>query len=259
MRYARGEHAAPHFDRELTRPSAEQADDERLAHTPDLYLLAIAQCATSADTGLVSYLFPARVHAVTPRPQDALLLPRPPPPPPLQPRHIPVWVSPTIAVPKQSSPFSAFSRTRSRMSRFRRAPQARQRHLRSLRNVRLAQYSLPRSRPLHLCWLPFTSTFLSLSSRRASRTRVHRGEYSSITVSRCCHAPDPLPLLDLLCNTRSSGILSPTRVAFLVPSPARAPPSRLGLLNSWSSAQNSLSSRAEQVMPVMPVMGPADR
>ena len=34
--------------------SAEQAVDERLARTPELYLLAIAQFATSADTGLVS-------------------------------------------------------------------------------------------------------------------------------------------------------------------------------------------------------------
>ena len=92
MRYARGEHTAPRIDRELTRPNAEQAVDERLAHTPDLYLLAIAQFATSADTELVSYMFSARVHVVTPRTQDALLLPRPPPPPALPTRHSPARV-----------------------------------------------------------------------------------------------------------------------------------------------------------------------
>ena len=97
MRYARGEYAAPHIDRELTRPSAEQAVDERLAHTPDLYLLAIAQFATSADTELVSYLFPAHIHVATLRTQDAFLLPRRPLPhflpPCYSPAHVPLRAS----------------------------------------------------------------------------------------------------------------------------------------------------------------------
>ena len=48
-----------HIDRSYSpgpSSSAEQAVDERLARTPELYLLAIAQFATSADTELVSTL-----------------------------------------------------------------------------------------------------------------------------------------------------------------------------------------------------------
>lgn len=39
---------------ELTRHSAENAVNDRLAHSPELYLLALAQFAIAADTEVVS-------------------------------------------------------------------------------------------------------------------------------------------------------------------------------------------------------------
>jgi hypothetical protein len=39
---------------ELTRYSAENAVNDRLAHSPELYLLALAQFAIAADTEVVS-------------------------------------------------------------------------------------------------------------------------------------------------------------------------------------------------------------
>ena len=59
MRHARGagEYPAPHINRELTRASlAEQAVEERLAHTPDIYFLDNTQFTTCADTEIVGYL-----------------------------------------------------------------------------------------------------------------------------------------------------------------------------------------------------------
>ncbi|RDX40038.1 hypothetical protein K466DRAFT_464212, partial [Polyporus arcularius HHB13444] len=57
------------------RHSAEQAVDERLAHTPDLYLLAIAQFATSADTELMRSFSLVLLRRLLFRPANAQRVP----------------------------------------------------------------------------------------------------------------------------------------------------------------------------------------
>ncbi|KAI0712867.1 armadillo-type protein, partial [Cerioporus squamosus] len=57
------------------RQSAEQAVDERLAHTPELYLLAIAQFATSADTELMRSFSLVLLRRLLFRPANAQRVP----------------------------------------------------------------------------------------------------------------------------------------------------------------------------------------
>ena len=74
MQRDRGKYAAPHIDRELTHPSAEQTVDERLAHTPDLYVLDITQFTTSGDMEIVGCLLLRRAHVLTLRSKVVLSL-----------------------------------------------------------------------------------------------------------------------------------------------------------------------------------------